>query len=122
MPRQAAADVTIQGIRIPKGTTIDTMPAMASMNQTVWGDDADEVRPERWDRLTPAQASPYAYEVFGNGPRVCIGKQFGLMEIKTFLFEMLRRYRFLGVEGNFTVENPSLVLRPAGMRVRFEKV
>ncbi|KAK8112458.1 cytochrome P450 3A5 [Apiospora sp. TS-2023a] len=122
MPRQAATDVTIQGVRIPKDTTIDMMPAMASMNQTVWGDDADEVRPERWDCLTQEQSSPYAYEVFGNGPRVCIGKQFALMEIKTFLFELVRRYRFLGVVGKFAVENPSFVLRPKGMRVRFERL
>ncbi|KAK7934579.1 cytochrome P450 3A5 [Apiospora marii] len=110
MPRQAAADVTIQGVRLPKGTTVDVLPAVASMNRAVWGDDAD------------ARALPYAYEVFGNGPRVCLGRQLALMEVKTFLFLLVRGYRFLGVDGGFAVENPSFVLRPAGMRVRFERL
>ncbi|KAK6836942.1 cytochrome P450 3A5 [Apiospora arundinis] len=123
MFRQAAAtdDVTIQGVRIPKGTSIDLVPAVASMGRAVWGADADAVRPERWERSSEQLA--YAYEVFGNGPRICVGKQFALVEIKTFLFAMVSRFRFVGVEGDgFTVENPSFVLRPAGMRVRVEKV
>ncbi|KAK8859070.1 cytochrome P450 [Apiospora arundinis] len=122
MFRQAtAADVTIQGVRIPKGTSIDLVPAVASMDRAVWGVDADAVRPERWEESSEQLA--YAYEVFGNGPRICVGKQFALVEIKTFLFAMVSRFRFVGVEGDgFTVENPSFVLRPAGMRVRVEKV
>ncbi|KAK7995629.1 cytochrome P450 [Apiospora arundinis] len=122
MFRQAtAADVTIQGVRIPKGTAIDLVPAVASMDRAVWGADADAVRPERWEESSEQLA--YAYEVFGNGPRICVGKQFALVEIKTFLFAMVSRFRFVGVEGDgFTVENPSFVLRPAGMRVRVEKV
>ncbi|KAK7993250.1 hypothetical protein PG989_006631 [Apiospora arundinis] len=122
MFRQAtAADVTIQGYRIPKGTSIDLVPAVASMDRAVWGADADAVRPERWEESSEQLA--YAYEVFGNGPRICVGKQFALVEIKTFLFAMVSRFRFVGVEGDgFTVENPSFVLRPAGMRVRVEKV
>ncbi|KAK8096571.1 cytochrome P450 3A5 [Apiospora kogelbergensis] len=127
MFRQAVNDVTVQGFRLPKGTAIDLSGHL--------GEDADEVRPERWDAWEPsptgggekkqrqtAAPSPYAYEVFGNGPRVCLGKQFALMEIKMFLFAMASRYRFVGVEGEFTVANPSFVLRPAMMRVRFEKL
>lgn len=135
MFRQAVNDVTVQGFRLPKGTAIDLVPAITSMSRAIWGEDADEVRPERWDAWEPsptgggekkqrqtAAPSPYAYEVFGNGPRVCLGKQFALMEIKMFLFAMASRYRFVGVEGEFTVANPSFVLRPAMMRVRFEKL
>lgn len=121
-PRQTAVDVTIEGIHIPKGTTVDSHPAVASMNPTIWGDDAEKVNPDRWEHLTQQQASPYSYEVFSNGPRVCIGKSFAFHEVKAVLFEIVRKYRFLSVEGTFTVENPSLVLRPNGLRIRLEKI
>lgn len=45
-----------------------------------------------------------------------------MFEIKIILAEMVRGYRFLGVDKPFTVENPSFTLRPAGMEVRMEKV
>ncbi|KAH8657841.1 cytochrome P450 [Xylariales sp. PMI_506] len=121
-PRQASEDVTVEGVRIPKGTTIDAHPAVSSMNPLIWGEDADVVDPSRWDRLTAAQQSPYAYEVFSNGPRICIGKTFAAHEAKAVLYEIVRKYRFLGVEGPFTIETPGLVLRPNGMRIRLQKI
>lgn len=92
------------------------------MRREVWGDDADIVRPERWDQLTPEQSSPFAYSPFSNGPRICIGKQFAYLEIKAFLFELIRTYRFLSIEGPFTVETPSLVLRPNGLKIKIGKI
>lgn len=65
----------------------------------IWGDDAHMVDPTRWDRLTREQSSPYAYEILSNGPRICIGKQFGMHEIKAALYEFVRNYRFLHVDG-----------------------
>lgn len=119
-PRQAAAtNITIAGIRVPKGTPVDVLPAPICMNPLFWGDDAADFRPDRWDDLTP---SPHVYQVFSNGPRVCIGRQFALHEIKAVLFEVVRGYRFLCVEGPFTVENPALTLRPCGMKVRLERI
>lgn len=92
------------------------------MNPLIWGDDADEVDPTRWDHLTKEQASPYAWEVFSNGPRICIGKQFSMHESKAVLYELVRRFRFVGIDGEFRVENPGLTLRPSGMRVQFERI
>jgi cytochrome P450 len=88
------------------------------MNPLIWGENADAVEPSRWERLTDAQASPYAYQVFSNGPRICIGKQFTAHESKAVLFEIVSKYRVLSVEGPFTIENPSLVLRPRGLCIR----
>lgn len=50
----------------------------------IWGDDAEEFRPERWD--SPPSAATGIPGVWGNvlsflgGPRACIGYRFGLVE------------------------------------------
>jgi cytochrome P450 len=95
---------------------------MAMMNPLIWGEDAEVVDPTRWDRLSGDQLNPFAFGAFSNGPRICIGKQFAYMELKTILVEMVRNYRFIGVEKEFTVENPNLTLRPAGLEIRLEKI
>ncbi|RYP21857.1 hypothetical protein DL767_009176 [Monosporascus sp. MG133] len=120
--RQAIEDLTIEGLPIPKGTSFDIVPSVASLNPLIWGDDADEIKPSRWEHLTEEQASPYAFEVFSNGPRICVGRLFAYLEIKIILFELIRNYRFLSVVKPFTVENPGFTLRPDGLEVRFEKV
>lgn len=99
------------------------------MNPLIWGKDAAEFDPGRWDTISGAddtRSSPFAFEAFSHGPKTCIGKKLALYEIKTALFEMVRGYRFLAVDedefGPFTVETPSILLRPKGMKVRVEKI
>lgn len=111
----------IDGVLIPKDTTIDIVPAVSMLNPLIWGDDAEYPRPERWDHLTGDQLSPYAFEAFSNGPRMCIGKSYACMEIKIILVELIRRLKFVSVNSDFTVENPGFALRPCGMVVRVEK-
>ncbi|KAI4864228.1 cytochrome P450 [Hypoxylon rubiginosum] len=120
--RQAGKDMMIDGIFVPKGTTFDVIPAMPMLNPSIWGEDAEVADPTRWDRLTPDQASPYAFESFSNGPRMCIGKSFAMMEIKIILVELVRRFRFIPVDKPFTIENPGFALRPKGLEVRLERV
>ncbi|KAK6215908.1 hypothetical protein LQW54_004088 [Pestalotiopsis sp. IQ-011] len=120
--RQSYADVIIDGIPIPKNTAFETVPAVTSLNPLVWGEYAETFDPDRWDNLSEEQSSPYAFATFSNGPRICIGRHFALYEIKMILVEIVRNFRILGNVTPFTVENPSLTLRPRGMKVRLEKV
>lgn len=99
------------------------------MNPLIWGEDAAEFDPGRWDTIGGAddpRSSPFAFEAFSHGPKTCIGKKLALYEIKIALFKIIREYRFLAADedefGPFTVETPSILLRPKGMKVRVEKV
>ncbi|KAG6823047.1 hypothetical protein H0H93_004334, partial [Arthromyces matolae] len=53
-------------------------------DKTIWGDDAHEFRPERWETV-PEEANRIP-GVWGNvltflgGPRACIGYRFSLVE------------------------------------------
>ncbi|PHH81791.1 hypothetical protein CDD82_7833 [Ophiocordyceps australis] len=40
----------------------------------IYGDDADEFRPDRWETLRVS----WEYLPFSGGPRICIGQQFAI--------------------------------------------
>ncbi|OTA92784.1 hypothetical protein M434DRAFT_74137 [Hypoxylon sp. CO27-5] len=122
MFRENAVDVTLDGVRIPKGTYFDLVPAVPMLSPKIWGENVDEPDPTRWDRLSGDQASPYAFEAFSQGPRICIGRPLALMEAKIILVEIMRNFRILKVEKGFKFENPSPVVRPNGLEVRFERI
>ncbi|KAK0726090.1 cytochrome p450 monooxygenase [Lasiosphaeris hirsuta] len=128
--REAIHDVVVQGVLIPKGTTVLMQPAIIHKNPTIWGADCDEFRPDRWDSLTPGSeaADPWAFAAFSHGPRICIGRAFSMLEFKVLLIELVSRFRFdgLGRNGRMAHEiklvNPSPMLRPdGGLKVRVER-
>lgn len=114
----------IEGLLVPKNTLVDMCCAMPQQNPLIWGDDANMVDPDRWEALATSdkRLNPFAFEAFSNGPRICLGKGFALLELKTIFVELVRRFRFLQVEKSFTLANPSLVLRPNGLEIRLEIV
>lgn len=56
----------------------EVMYSVYSMHRLpeIFGLDADEYRPERWEKLKPG----WGYIPFNGGPRICIGQQFALTE------------------------------------------
>ncbi|KAH8658213.1 cytochrome P450 [Xylariales sp. PMI_506] len=98
LPREATEDLTIDGIRLPKGTTIDLVGAVTHLNPFIWGEDAETFDPTRWERLNSVQTRPYAFEAFSHGPRICIGRSFAILETKVVLMELVSRFRFLKLE------------------------
>lgn len=58
----------------------------------VWGHDAGEYRPERWEKMRPG----WAYIPFNGGPRICIGQQFALTEAGYTTVRMMQEFEALG--------------------------
>lgn len=54
----------------------------------LWGEDALEFRPSRWEQKIPA----WQYSPFLGGPRVCIGQQFALTEAGFLLVRLLQAF------------------------------
>jgi cytochrome P450 len=54
----------------------------------LWGQDADEFRPERWE----GRRAGWEYLPFNGGPRICIGQQFALTEASYVTVRMLQRF------------------------------
>lgn len=63
-------------VHIPKGHEIIFSVYTMHRNAEIYGSDADEFRPERWENIRPG----WAYLPFSGGPRICIGQQFALTE------------------------------------------
>eukprot|EP00929_Paragymnodinium_shiwhaense_P092936 TRINITY_DN5298_c0_g1_i3.p1 TRINITY_DN5298_c0_g1~~TRINITY_DN5298_c0_g1_i3.p1 ORF type:complete len:983 (+),score=124.01 TRINITY_DN5298_c0_g1_i3:132-2951(+) len=86
-----AAEDTLLGGKwhVKKGDPLRACPLATHLNPTVWGSDAREFRPERWEAGMP---HPYAWFPFSMGPRGCIGKEFSLIEQKIALVKLLQHF------------------------------
>lgn len=117
--RQAAEAVTIENTYIPAGTNVIISPQVSQSHPDIWGPSAAEFDPDRWDSLSPESSSPYATQAFSSGPRVCIGKGLAMLEFKSLLIDIVKKYNFEPVEEELVLEN-YLTLRPkGGLRVKF---
>ncbi|KAF5641837.1 aat family amino acid transporter [Fusarium tjaetaba] len=122
IPWEALEDINIAGVRIPKGTTVQLVPAVTQLNPEIWGPDVETFDPDRWDILSGDALSPYAMETFSNGPRMCPGKALALLNMKVLLVGLIRDFK-IGSVGDEEVEfrNPSLTLKskkPLGCKVQ----
>jgi cytochrome P450 len=118
--REALDDCEIGGYHVPKGTQI-FMTQWLVHRDGRWFDDPDVFRPDRWDHELIKRLPRCAYFPFGDGPRVCIGNHFAMMEAVLILATIARRYR-LHIEPRQTLELlPSITLRPKhGLRMRLQ--
>ena len=110
--REALADCEIGGYSVPEGNANlpDSVPG--SPRRTLVFDDPDAFHPERWDNDLLKRLPRCAYFPFGDGPRVCIGNHFAMMEAVLILATIGRKYR-LSAQPGYTLELlPSVTLRP----------
>jgi len=54
----------------------------------IYGEDAEEFRPERWEGLRPG----WGYLPFNGGPRICIGQQFALVEVGYTIVRLVQEF------------------------------
>lgn len=94
LPRQiplgSAQGVELLGHYFPPGTVLSVPSYTMHHSKAIWGDDADEFRPERWDSLTARQKN--AFIPFSTGPRACVGRNVAEMEMKLIVATWARRY------------------------------
>ncbi|KAL3091887.1 hypothetical protein niasHS_004950 [Heterodera schachtii] len=107
---------------VEKGTGVAVDVYSFHRNKELWGEDADEFRPERWldNDFPPASAHFYA---FGGGPRICIGMRFALLEEKMALVRLLRRYSLVKTEQTEKLLkfNSQVVLNPGAVMVKLSQ-
>ncbi|KAJ7738750.1 cytochrome P450 [Mycena metata] len=88
----------LDSVAIAKGQLIHIPILGVQRDKTLWGADADEFRPERWDALPESvKEIPGIYAhllAFLGGPHSCIGAKFSIFEIKALLFTLVRAMEF----------------------------
>ena len=58
-------------------------------SQSVVGEDADEWNPSRWETWTPESTQ---YIPFNIGPRICLGRNFGQLQVEYTLARILQEF------------------------------
>jgi cytochrome P450 len=94
MQRHAPVEgIELAGKLIPSGHRIGMNPAVVHYDKGVFGQDADDFRPERWlVGIDEWKAMDKHLLTFGAGTRTCIGKNISLIELHTLVPEVLRHY------------------------------
>jgi cytochrome P450 len=115
--RRAEQDAVVCGVRVPAGTLVVISPWLLHRRAQDWSD------PLRFDPTRFAadrSATPRgAYLPFGLGPRLCIGRDFALVETVLVLATLLRGHRVslpVGADGGplRPQVEASVTLRPRG--------
>jgi cytochrome P450 len=117
--RVAAADDTVSGTRIRKGTTVMLSPYAMHRNPDIWPE-PEKFVPDRFRPSAVSQRHRHSYFPFGGGPRVCLGNRFAMMEAKIMMAMVVQRYRLSVLPGQEVVAEPMITLRPRdgiGMRL-----
>ncbi|RAH55932.1 cytochrome P450 [Aspergillus piperis CBS 112811] len=82
------------GVHLAAGTVVGINPAVLHHDTSIFGDDADEFRPERWIESTEKQVKIMDRHLltFGYGSRTCIGKNISMMEMGKLVPQLLRHF------------------------------
>ncbi|XP_044137260.1 thromboxane-A synthase [Bufo gargarizans] len=91
--REAAADCTVMGCKIPSGTVLE-IPIGCMQNDPKYWPEPEAFRPERFTAEEKQKRHPFLYLPFGAGPRSCIGMRLAILEAKITLYRILQKFRF----------------------------
>ncbi|KMQ93071.1 cytochrome p450 4c1, partial [Lasius niger] len=110
--RKLAEDVKIGDYTLPKNATVSIEILYTHTNPQIWSD-PQKFDPDRFLPENSKHRNPYAYIPFSAGPRNCIGQRFALLEEKTILTAVLRKWRVKSVKTPDEVQyGAALILRP----------
>lgn len=107
---------------LPNGAIMDrgtfvTVPTYAFHHDAELYPQPEIFDPDRFADEAKAKRHPYAYLPFGEGPRVCIGMRFGMLQTKLGLAALLRRFRFevcAKTEVPIVVDQVNMLYAPLG--------
>lgn len=75
-------------VYVPKGTEVAYIIYIMHRRTDLWGIDAEEFRPERWE----GRKIGWEYLPFNGGPRICLGQQHALTTAGYVITRLLQKY------------------------------
>ncbi|RZC41276.1 cytochrome P450 4C1 [Asbolus verrucosus] len=111
--RYASEEFTTKtGYTIPEGTVLHIHIIDLHRNARIYPDPL-KFDPDRFLPENASERHPFAYIPFSAGPRNCIGQKFALLELKTVLCGILRKFSLEKVDDMHDITfKADLVLRP----------
>ncbi|KAJ7035907.1 fatty acid hydroxylase [Mycena alexandri] len=113
-------DTTIGGGKyaVKKGDTIVIQAWDMHRDPAVWGDDAEEFKPERMLDGKFEALPPNAWQPFGFGARACIGRAFAWQEVTLVMASVVQKFDLSLVDPSYTLEiKQTLTVKPKGLRI-----
>ena len=87
----------------------------------VWGEDAEDFKPERFSKENKAKIDPDAYIPFGIGQRSCIGRQFAMTEAILTIARVIQRYKLYLRDNYKLVLDQSVTIKPDKLFMKLEE-
>ncbi|KAH6804537.1 hypothetical protein C2S51_032784 [Perilla frutescens var. frutescens] len=95
LAREVSKDMKIGNVMVPKGVNIWTMVAPLHTDTEIWGPDALQFNPERFQNgISGACKNPNSYMPFGFGQRVCVGQHLAMVELKFLMALIMSNFSF----------------------------
>ncbi|MFE2415908.1 cytochrome P450 [Streptomyces hokutonensis] len=120
--REATRDTELAGDHpVRRGAWALILTPMLHRDPEVWGADAEEFDPDRFDAKAVRSRAPHTFKPFGTGARACIGRQFALHEATLVLGLLLRRYELRPDPAYRLRVAERLTLMPEGLRLHLDR-
>lgn len=87
--------LVIRGRAFCEGAVLSVPSYTIHRDPTVWGEDADAFRPERWFEEERKDAMQRTFNPFSVGPRACVGRNLASLELQIIVASILRRFHFV---------------------------
>ena len=114
LPRKTREEFAVDGYRIPPDSRVILHLRLVQRDGRFFAHPT-EFRPSRWTPELRRELHDFAYAPFGGGPRICIGREFALLEAKLALATIGREFRldWLGenLPGGEPPTSPEMTLR-----------
>jgi cytochrome P450 len=98
LTRKTYTPVKLGDTTYPAGVLLSMPIFFIHHDKELWGDDADEFKPERFSegisKASKRKDRNAPFFPFGWGPRICIGQNFALVEAKMGLCMILQHFEF----------------------------
>lgn len=106
-----SSPITVDNLFIPPNTRIFVNIQQAHLSNTNW-DNPKKFDPDRFG--SDCKVKPFTFLPFSAGPRVCIGKQFSMLEMKIILAKLFRKFEFFDPfpEETHLDKESALTIRP----------
>ncbi len=111
LSRQSTSADYVRNRTIPPDSIMLVVPWLLHRHKQYW-DKPDHFIPERFLPDAPVKINKYAYLPFSIGPRVCLGKYFGQIELVMCLATIAQKYRLTLPQGHEVTHECRLTLRP----------
>ena len=124
LPRQVpptTQSIDIAGHEFQAGDVVSVPAYTIHHSKEIWGSDADEFVPDRWDpaRLTPRQKA--AFIPFSTGPRSCVGRNVAEMELLVICATVFRLFEFEMQQTGPMETREGFLRKPLGLNVGLKR-